>query len=100
MSVSIAVSIGKPPREEVPMTVDTLQGVLGWAALLNLGLLLLWFGMFMVAHDWVYKVHNSWFKMSQEDFDTTHYKLMGFYELSIFVVLLGPYLALRIVGVP
>ena len=82
------------------MTVDTLQAVLGWAALLNLGLLLFWFGMFMVARDWVYEVHNRWFKMSREDFDTTHYKLMGFYELSIFVVLLGPYLALRIVGVP
>ena len=82
------------------MTADTLQAVLGWAALLNLGLLLFWFGMFMAAHDWVYEVHNRWFKMSRADFDTTHYKLMGFYELSIFVVLLGPYLALRIVGVP
>lgn len=32
-------------------------------------------------------------------FDAIHYTLMGFYELTIFVVLLGPYLALRIVGV-
>ena len=29
-----------------------------------------------------------------------HYALVGFYELTIFVVLLGPYLALRIVGTP
>ena len=82
------------------MTIDTLQATLGWAALLNMGLLLFWFGMFMVAHDWVYKVHSNWFNMSQEEFDATHYKLMGFYELAIFVVLLGPYLALRIVGTP
>lgn len=82
------------------MNVDTLQAALGWASLLNLGLLLFWFAMLMIAHDWVYKVHSNWFKMSVEEFDAAHYKLMGFYELSIFVVLLGPYLALRIVGVP
>jgi hypothetical protein len=82
------------------MTIEVLRAALGWAALLNMGLLLFWFGIFMVAHDWMYKVQGNWFKMSQEQFDTTHYKLMGFYELSIFVVLLGPYLALRIVGAP
>jgi uncharacterized membrane protein YjdF len=82
------------------MSIEILRAALGWAALLNMGLLLFWFGMFMVAHDWVYKVHSNWFTMSREKFDTTHYKLMGFYELSIFVVLLGPYLALRIVGTP
>ena len=82
------------------MTIQVLRATLGWAALLNMGLLLFWFGMFMVGHDWIYRVHRKWFEMSQEKFDTTHYKLMGFYELSIFVVLLGPYLALRIVGTP
>ena len=56
--------------------------------------------MFMIAHDWIYEVHSNWFKMSVDEFDAAHYKMMGFYELSIFVVLLGPYLALRIVGVP
>lgn len=82
------------------MTVDIFRAALGWAALLNMGLLLFWFGMFMVAHDWVYKVHSTWFTMSREQFDIAHYKMMGFYELSIFVVLLGPYLALRIVASP
>ena len=38
--------------------------------------------------------------MSVERFDSLHYMLMGFYELAIFIVLLGPYLGLRIVGGP
>jgi hypothetical protein len=80
------------------MDVDTLQAVLGWASLLNMGLLLLWFAMFMIAHDWVQSVHSKWFNIPEERFDAIHYALMGFYELTIFVVLLGPYLALRIVG--
>ena len=80
------------------MDVDTLQAALGWASLLNLGLLLFWFAMFMIAHDWIYSVHKRWFEMSEERFNSAHYLMMGFYELTIFVVLLGPYLALRIVG--
>jgi len=82
------------------MTVQIVRAVLGWASLLNMGLLLFWFGFFMVAHDWVYRVHSKWFTMSVERFDSLHYMLMGFYELAIFIVLLGPYLALRIVGGP
>lgn len=82
------------------MTIDTLRAVLGWASLLNMGLLLFWFAILMIGHDWIYRVHSRWFTISVEQFDSAHYKLMGFYELSIFVVLLGPYLALRIVGVP
>jgi len=89
-----------PDEEARTMTAQTLQAVLGWAALLNFGLLLFWFGMLMVAHDWVYGIHSKWFKVSVEEFDAAHYKLLGFYELSIFVVLLGPYLAMRIVGAP
>ncbi len=82
------------------MSMDTLRAMLGWASLLNMGLLLFWFSMFMIAHDWMYRVHGTWFKISVEEFDAIHYRLMGFYELSIFVVLLGPYRALRIVGGP
>ena len=82
------------------MEVDTLRAMLGWASLLNLGLLLYWFAVVMIAHDWIHHVHSKWFNISGERIDAIHYTLMGFYELTIFVVLLGPYLALRIVGAP
>lgn len=80
------------------MDLETIRAVLGWASLLNMGLLLFWFGMFMIAHDTIQSVHGKWFNISPERMDAIHYTLMGFYELTIFVVLLGPYLALRIVG--
>jgi hypothetical protein len=80
------------------MTVEIVRQMLGWAALLNLGLLFLWFGVFMVAHDWIYGVHSKWFTISADRYDSIHYMMMGFYELAIFVFLLGPYLALRIIG--
>jgi len=65
-----------------------------------MGVLLFWFAFFLFARDWVRGVHGKWFNISPDRFDEIHYMMMGFYELTIFVVLLGPYLALRIVGAP
>ncbi len=54
--------------------------------------------MFMIVHDSIQSVHAEWFNIPAERFDAIHYTLIGFYELAIFVVLLGPYFALCIVG--
>jgi len=82
------------------MTGEAIRAVLGWASLINMGVLLLWFAFFLFARDWVRGVHGKWFNISPERFDEIHYMMMGFYELAIFVLLLGPYFALRIVGTP
>ena len=82
------------------MTVEAIRAVLGWASLINMGVLLLWFAFFLFARDWMRSVHGKWFNISPDRFDEIHYMMMGFYELAIFVLLLGPYLALRIVGAP
>lgn len=80
------------------MTVDLLREVLGWSALINYAVLILWFLVFVFARDWMYRLHGQWFKLSPERFDAIHYAAMAFYKLCIFVFNLAPYLALRIVG--
>ena len=80
------------------MTAETIRFVLGWAALINIGILLFWFGFLVFARDFVYRLHSKWFKLSEETFSALHYVLIGFYELSIFIFLLGPYFGLQIVG--
>ena len=52
----------------------------------------------MFARDFLYRLHSKWFKLSEETFSALHYGLIGFYELSIFIFLLGPYFGLQIVG--
>ncbi len=79
------------------MSVDLVLGVLGWAFILNYLVLLFWFVIFIYAHDWMYALHRKWFKISPETFDVIHYCAMAFYKLSIFIFLLAPYIALRIV---
>ncbi len=80
------------------MTVDILLGVLGWSAVINIGLLLWWSLWILFAHDFVYRIHSKWFKISVEKFDAIHYAGMAFYKITIIVFNVVPYLALRIIA--
>lgn len=79
------------------MTVELLRGTLAWSAVLNMGILLWWFLFLTLAHDWVYKWHSKFYKISIDRFDTIHYAGMTFYKICIFSFFIVPYLALRIV---
>ncbi len=80
------------------MTLELIRHVLGWCAVINLGLLLWWFLFVVLAHDWTYRVHSKWFRLTEEKFDTVHYSGMGIFKMLIFFFNLVPYFALRIVG--
>jgi len=80
------------------MTIDILSAVLGWATVINMGIVTLWFLLIVYAHDWVYQLHSRWFTLSVERFDTIHYAGMAFYKISIYLFNLVPFLALQIVA--
>ena len=80
------------------MTIDIVRNALLWCFVINVGLLLWWFLFFTLGHDWVYRVHGKWFKLSVEKFDTIHYAGMAFFKIGIIVFNLVPYLALLIVA--
>ncbi|MDO9566733.1 MAG: hypothetical protein Q7J15_08340 [Candidatus Desulfaltia sp.] len=80
------------------MTIEIIRDALLWCAVINMGLLLWWFLLFMLAHDWMYRFHGKWFSLSTEKFDSIHYTGMALFKIGIFLFNLTPYLALRIVG--
>lgn len=80
------------------MTIEILKEFFLWCTLLNYGLLLFWAGIFIFAHDWLKQIHARWFALSREQFDGTHYSLMGGYKVGIFLLNLMPYLALEIIS--
>ena len=80
------------------MTVEMVRDFLGWCAVMNIGLLLVWFVGIVVAHDWIFRVHSKWFALSKERFDTIHYAALAFFKMSVFLFNVVPYLALRIAG--
>lgn len=80
------------------MTLEILRDILACNAVINILLLLIWLLFFALAHDWMYCWHSKWFKVSIERFDVIHYDGMAVLKIGIWLFILGPYLALRIVG--
>lgn len=80
------------------MTMEIFRAVLGWCAVINIGLML-WWGLFMMfAGDFVYRVHGKWFPMPRERFTELHYAGLMYFKVAVFALNVVPYLALRIVG--
>ncbi len=80
------------------MTIEIVRKVLAWCAVMNIGLLFWWFIFITLAHDWTYRLHSKWFKLSVETFDTIHYAGMASFKMGTLLFVLVPYFALHIVG--
>ena len=80
------------------MTIEMIRDILLWCTLINWTMLLFWFLFMKFAHDLVYKLHTSWFKISVDDFDAIHYKGMVYFKVLIFAIFFTPFLALLIVA--
>ena len=80
------------------MSIETLCDVLLWCAVINYGVLLVWFLFFILVHDWMHRMHGRWFHLSVEQFDALHYGRMALYKIGILLFNLVPYVTLRIVG--
>ncbi|MHC4996896.1 MAG: DUF6868 family protein [Planctomycetota bacterium] len=78
------------------MDIETLQAFLWWCAGINIALLLYWWAMFSLCHDFVYKMHSKWFKIDVERFDAIHYAGMTYFKITLFVFNLVPAIALMI----
>jgi hypothetical protein len=80
------------------MTLEVIRSTLAWCTVINYGLLIFWFLFFKFAHDWTYRIHNKFYNISIDNFDTINYSGLAFFKILIFTFNLVPYLALRIVG--
>ena len=76
------------------MTTVVMKDTLLWCVVINYAVLIVWFGVFVVAHDWVYKLHGRWFKVPVDTFDAIHYAGMAAYKIGILLFFLAPLLAL------
>ena len=80
------------------MTIETIRAALGWCSIINIGILLWWFFAITVLHDWVYKFHSKFLKLSVERFDEIHYAGVMYFKIAVFFFNVVPYFVLRIIG--
>ena len=80
------------------MTINELKEFLLWSTAINYGVLFLWFGVFVFAHDWLYQMHTRWFKLSVETFDALHYVGVSIYKIGVVLLNLVPLIVLCIIS--
>ncbi len=79
------------------MDIQLLKDVLLWSAVIETGLLLWWFAVYLCCRDRLHRFHGRWFRLTPEQFDAIHYAGMAFLKLTMFVLHLVPWVALQIV---
>lgn len=78
------------------MDLSLLQTFLAWCAGIHYALLLLWFGVFTLAHDWLYRMHTRWFKLSPERFDELNYAGVAIYKIGVILFFVVPLVAVTV----
>ena len=82
------------------MSADRLLSMLCWGAATNYAVLLLWFGVFVFAHEPLYRLHARWFAISRESFDAFNYCAIAVYKIGNMLLFLVPAFALWLSGRP
>ncbi len=75
------------------MDMNQVKDVLLWGIGINYAFLLFWFGLFVFAHDGLYRMHTRWFRLSPDVFDALNYGGMGLYKIGILLLFVGPLIA-------
>jgi hypothetical protein len=79
------------------MSVEVVREALLWCAILNYGLLLVWFLLIALPHEWLYRLWGQWFRVPTGQFDTMNFAGIALYKVGILLFNVVPYLALQIV---
>jgi hypothetical protein len=80
------------------MSLETMRSALLWCTVINYGLLILWFIVFALRHDWLHRLWGRWFHLSREQFDALHYGGILLFKLGVLLFNLVPCVALWLVG--
>lgn len=81
------------------MNIEIAKSFFLWCTIINYGVLLLWSGVFLFAHDWHYRLTTRWFrKLSVEQYDNVIFVGIAFFKISIILFSLVPYVALCIIS--
>jgi hypothetical protein len=85
------------PKEET-VSIELTRSFLLWCTVINYGILLVWFLVFVFAHDWIQRIHGRWFRLSDDQFDALHYAGMTIFKLGIILLNLVPFAVLSLIG--
>lgn len=78
------------------MTMEQLRYFLGWCALFNYGLLIIWFFICIMGRGFLMGLCRRFFQISEETYDKGMFYGITFYKLATILFTVIPYLTLRV----
>ena len=80
------------------ITITQLTVFLGWASLINIGLLLFSTLMVVLCRDWAVGIHSKMFNLDPAMVPKMYFEYLGQYKVLVLVFNVVPYIALRVIG--
>jgi hypothetical protein len=78
------------------MSIETVRNALLWCSIIDYAVLLLWFLILILPHQWMYRLSGRPFHLTAEQFDAVNLAGIMLFKLLIIIFNLVPYIALRI----
>ena len=86
-----------PESKETHDLFDTLAKVLLRCFVLGYVFLLLWFGAYLLAGDFIYRINGPLFGLTQQEVNLMHFYGIVLVKCCVFLFFLIPYIAIRLV---
>lgn len=80
------------------ITLAQLTELLGWASVLNLGMMIFASVLLISMKSFVISLHRKMFDIPESELTNIYFKYLAYYKILTFVVIIAPYLALKIMG--
>lgn len=80
------------------MDIAVAKSFFMWCSIINAALLLLSFVVWIVAGDFIYRMHSKWFTLSKQAFSVIFYSFLGAMKIFFLFFNLVPWIALLIAG--
>jgi hypothetical protein len=78
-------------------SLKTIGSVLGWSAVVGIGVVLVWFLAYLVPGGWFCGMQNTLFPLSDHECALITYGGIGLLKALIWVFFLAPWIAIQIV---
>jgi hypothetical protein len=80
------------------ITLSQLTELLGWASILNIGMLVFVSLMLVSMRSCITSIHSKMFSIPENDLALIYFKYLANYKTLSLIFILSPYLALKIMG--
>lgn len=80
------------------MTLSQLTELLGWASVINMGVLVVAAILLVVMKPLIASIHSKMFGIPENDLPAAYFNYLANYKLLVFIFILAPYFSLKIMG--